>query len=249
MAEPTNHNEAGEVAPSTVDQQAPSVSEEHAPSTSEPVATDIPSANAPDPAAANPDVNANATGAKPTAEGSLADTTSQTAADKKTKSAAEDPGVGSTEKAGKKAAKPKAEGDEAPAGAKAKKEKAPAVEDKPFAEFINQDYLPALKDALAKQGLKDLDLTFAQQKIPVVGFTNEPACWQVIGRWEDGRRQFNIYFLKEDIQGQRAFSYADNGGKPSTLEPFLIDERKITLDLLILGAVQRLNAQKWLVRN
>jgi len=253
MAEPTNHNEAGEVAPSTVDQQAPSVSEENAPSTSEPVATDIPSANAPDPAAANPDVNANATGEKPTAEGSPAETTSQTAVDKKAKSAATDPGAGSTEKAAaKKAAKPKAEaeGDAAPAaGAKAKKEKAPAVEDKPFAEFINQDYLPTLKDALAKQGLKDLDLTFAQQKIPVVGFASEPACWQVIGRWEGGRRQFNVYFLKEDIQGQRAFSYADNGGKPSTLEPFLIDERKITLDLLILGTVQRLNAQKWLVRN
>ena len=251
MAEPTNHNEAGEVAPSTVDQQAPSVSEEHAPSTSEPVATDIPSANAPDPTAVNSDVNANATGEKPTAEGSRAETSSQTAADKKTKSAATDPGPGSTEKAAaKKAAKPKAEGEAAPAaGAKAKKEKAPAVEDKPFAEFINQDYLPALKDALAKQGLKDLDLTFAQQKIPVAGFTSEPPCWQVIGRWEGGRRQFNIYFLKEDIQGQRAFSYADNGGKPSTLEPFLIDERKITLDLLLLGAVQRLNAQKWLVRN
>lgn len=47
--EPTNHNEAGEVAPSTVDKQAPSVSEEHAPSTDEAVATDIPTANAPDP--------------------------------------------------------------------------------------------------------------------------------------------------------------------------------------------------------
>jgi len=55
MAEPTNHNDAGEVAP--VEKQAPSVAEEHAPSTDEAVATDIPSANAPDPTAANPEVN------------------------------------------------------------------------------------------------------------------------------------------------------------------------------------------------
>jgi hypothetical protein len=38
--------------------------------------------------------------------------------------------------------------------AAAKKEKPPAVEDKPFAEFIEQDYLPALKKALGSQGLR-----------------------------------------------------------------------------------------------
>ena len=35
----------------------------------------------------------------------------------------------------------------------------------------------------------------------------------------------------------------------STIEPFLGDERKINLDLLVFGVVQRLNAQKWLTRN
>jgi hypothetical protein len=60
MAEATNHNEAGEVAPSTVEQQAPSVAEERAPSTDSPVATDIPSANAPDPTALNPETSPNA---------------------------------------------------------------------------------------------------------------------------------------------------------------------------------------------
>jgi len=38
------------------------------------------------------------------------------------------------------------------------KEKAPAVEDKPFAEFVQQDYLPALKTAFAKQGVQNLEL-------------------------------------------------------------------------------------------
>jgi len=41
MAEPTNHNDAGEVVPSTVEKQAPCI-EEHAPSTDEVVTTEIP---------------------------------------------------------------------------------------------------------------------------------------------------------------------------------------------------------------
>lgn len=250
MAEPTNHNDAGEVAPSTVEQQAPDVSEENAPATSEAVATDIPSANAPDPSSANPDTNANATGEKPTSLGSPAETDTQTAVGEETRSASDDPGAGSTEKkAGAKKGVAKPKGDDAAPAAKAKKEKAPAVEDKPFNEFMEQHFLPTLKDALAKQDIKDLDLTFAKQKVPIPGLGDTPDCWQVIGRWDNNRRQFNVYFFKEDIQGQRAFSYATNGARPSTLEPFLIDERKITLDLMVFGVIQRLNAQKWLVRN
>ncbi|MCU0515620.1 MAG: DUF2996 domain-containing protein [Oscillatoria sp. Prado101] len=151
----------------------------------------------------------------------------------------------------KPAAKKPAEtagGEEAPAKA-AKKEKAPAVEDKPFAEFINQDYLPALKNALAKQGVSDVELGLSKQKIPVAGLNSAEECWQVIGRWNGGKRQFSIYFPKGEISGPRAFSCSDSGSKPSTIEPFLIDERKITLDLLVFGVVQRLNAQKWLARN
>ncbi|WP_216351229.1 DUF2996 domain-containing protein [Leptolyngbya sp. 'hensonii'] len=133
--------------------------------------------------------------------------------------------------------------------AAAKKEKPPALEDKPFAEFIQQDYLPALKAALEKQGIADLSLALAKQKIPVTGFAQEPECWQIVGTWEAGKRQFNLYFFKEDIQGHKAFSYTENAAKASTLESFLIDERKVTLDLMVFGIMQRLNAQKWLVRN
>ncbi|MBV9387162.1 MAG: DUF2996 domain-containing protein [Chroococcidiopsidaceae cyanobacterium CP_BM_ER_R8_30] len=221
MAEPTNHNEAGEVAPSTVEQQAPSVAEDHSPSTDSPQPTDIPSANTPDPTTANPEANPNA--APP-------DTSSN---EEKAKPAA------------KKAAPPK--GDK-PAAKAAKKEKAPTVEDKPFAEFIQQDYLPALKQTLAAQGVSDLELTFRKQKVPVIGY-NEDDCWQIVGRWQnEGWRQFNLYFEKEDIQGRKFFS-CNEGSQPSTLEPFLGDERKVTLDLMLYGAVQRLNGQKWLQRN
>lgn len=238
MAEPTNHNDAGEVAPSTVEKQAPSVAEEHAPSTDEAVATDIPSANAPEPTAANPEVNPNATGDKPSDAVSDVDESAQNKPP--AKKAAAPP------KGDKPAAK--AAGDK-PAAKAAKKEKAPAVEDKPFAEFVQQDYLPALKTAFAKQGVQNLDLTFEKQKVPIAGYNQADDCWQVKGRWQNRvMHQFNIYFPQEDIQGQRAFS-CNEGSKPSTLEPFLIDERKVTLDLMVFGVMQRLNGQKWLERN
>ncbi|CEJ42449.1 DUF2996 domain-containing protein [Umezakia ovalisporum] len=205
MAEKKNHNEAGEVAPSTVDKQAPTVAEENAPSTDEPVATTIPTANTPDPKAANPKVNPNAA-------------TAETAPPKEKKPPA------------------------------AKKEKPPAVEDKPFVEFMQQDYLPSLQTAIAQQGVPDLQLSFAKQKVPIVGFHSAEECWQVIGSWQNGQRQFNLYFPDENITGRKGFS-CNEGRKPSTLESFLIDERKITLDLLVFGLVQRLNSQKWLGRN
>lgn len=241
MAEPTNHNDAGEVAPSTVDQQAPSVAEEHAPSTDEAVATDIPTANAPDPTVANPEVNPDAAGEKSSTAASSPDDTAL--AQPEPKKIAKAP-------KGDKPAAAKAAGDKPAAAAKAaKKEKGPAVEDKPFAEFIQQDYLPALKTALAEQGVKNLDLTFEKHKVPIAGYNPVDECWQVMGRWQNGvSHQFNIYFPQEDIQGQRAFS-CNEGSKPSTLEPFLIDERKVSLDLMVFGVLQRLNGQKWLTRN
>jgi hypothetical protein len=130
-----------------------------------------------------------------------------------------------------------------------KKEKPPAVEAKPFTEFIQQDYLPTLSQALSEKGITDLQIALEQAKIPVKGFETAPACSQVIGRWDGGKRQFNIYFFEDNIQGKRAISCVDRASKSSTIESFLIDERKITLDLLVSGLVLRLNSQKWLLRN
>jgi hypothetical protein len=129
----------------------------------------------------------------------------------------------------------------------AKKPKEPALEDKPFTEFMEQHFTPALREALGKKGLENLDLVFKKAKIPLSG--NQGECWQVVGQWNRGERQFNLYFLDEDINGQKAFSYAVNGKPPSTLESFMIDERKASLDLLLLYTLQRLNGQKWLSNN
>lgn len=147
-----------------------------------------------------------------------------------------------------KAAKEDAAPPKAEKPAAAKKEKAPAVEDKPFVEFIQQDYLPAVQKAIAQQGIQDLQVSFAKQKIGIRGFESPEEWWQVIGSWQNGLFNFNLYFPEEDIQGKKGFSCSE-GKKPSTLESFLIDERRITLDLLVFGLVQRLNGQKWLGRN
>ena len=85
--------------------------------------------------------------------------------------------------------------------------------------------------------------------IPMAGLADQKEYWQVIGHWQPGQRQFNLYFLDENIKGKKAFSCTTNGEKPSTIESFMIDERKVTLDLMVLYTLQRLNGQKWLTRN
>jgi hypothetical protein len=133
--------------------------------------------------------------------------------------------------------------------AKAKKAKPPKLEDKPFSEFIQEYYLPALKEAMTAEGIEDVALTFVQQGLSIKGTNSNEPCWQVIGKWGNGDRQFNIYFPDEDISGQKAFSSTTYGNQPSTLESFMIDEKRVNLELLILYTIQRLNAQKWLTRN
>ncbi|MEB3885711.1 DUF2996 domain-containing protein [Lyngbya sp. CCY1209] len=132
--------------------------------------------------------------------------------------------------------------------AKAKKEKPPAVEDKPFPEFMEGHYVPALQTALQEQGIEDLQLQFVNGKFPP-SLKIAEECPQVKGSWLGGRRQFTVYFPGEDIKGPKFFSWAADGTQPSSIEGFLGDERRINLDLLVFGVVQRLNAQKWLALN
>lgn len=130
--------------------------------------------------------------------------------------------------------------------AKAKKEKPPALEDKPFADFMQQDFIPAIQSSLTAQGWSDLQLQFIKAPVSVSGIFGVPDCWQIIAQAQQGKRQFNLYFFEENIQGQRGFSCTSNGGRTSSIESFLIDERKMTLDLLMFGLMKRLNAQQWL---
>ncbi|MFQ4137916.1 DUF2996 domain-containing protein [Nodosilinea sp. PGN35] len=165
-------------------------------------------------------------------------------------------------------AAPKAEaGAEAKAAPKAapKKEKPPALEDKPFTEFIEQHFIPTLKSALKEKGIDDIQLTLDQRPLGVFGVSDSEPYWHVKGEWQPdvgvrdgslseqaspgGNRQFNIAFTKDSISSPKLFYFADRGAQPSTIEQFMGDERKITLDLLVLFTLRRLNGQKWLARN
>ncbi|QQE64239.1 hypothetical protein GFS31_09190 [Leptolyngbya sp. BL0902] len=139
--------------------------------------------------------------------------------------------------------------DAKPAAKAPKKEKPPALEDKPFTEFIQQHFLPSLEAALKDKGMGDVTLSFAQQPLTVFGITDGEAYWQVKGQWLGDSRQFTIAFTKDSISSPKLFYLADGGSEPSTIEQFMGDERKITLDLMVLYTLQRLNGQKWLVRN
>jgi len=149
-----------------------------------------------------------------------------------------------TEAKSEREPKPAAEAGEKKA---VKKEKPPALEDKPFLDFINQDFLPALKQMLAKAGIPNTDIQFEKRRLPIAAL-GDGECWQVIGHIQGGR-QFTIIFSKEDIQAAKFYTWADSGSQPSMIESFMIDERKVNLDLLLLYTVQRLNGQKWLVMN
>ncbi|MGK7933318.1 MAG: DUF2996 domain-containing protein [Microcystaceae cyanobacterium] len=142
-----------------------------------------------------------------------------------------------------------AEETKVPPKARAKKPKPPAPEDKPFKEFMEQVFVPKLKETLANAGFPQIDLSFTEQPIAVKGVDATQSYWQVVGKWAEKQRQFNLYFLEEDIKKQKAFSYTVDGGKASTLESFMIDERKVTCDLMVLYTLQRLNGQKWLTGN
>ena len=155
------------------------------------------------------------------------------------------------DKAPAKAASKPAEKKEAPAKKPAAKKKAkpPKLEDKPFNEFMKEHYLPELEKVLAEQGIEDLPLSFVKEPVAVGGLPGAGLCSQVVGNWFGGDREFRVYFPKDDIKSIKTFSYAEVGSSSSILESFLIDERKVTLDLLVSGVVLRLQAQKWIGRN
>ncbi|MCX5968253.1 MAG: DUF2996 domain-containing protein [Cyanobacteria bacterium] len=132
----------------------------------------------------------------------------------------------------------------AAAPAAAVKAKPPALEDRPFEEFVPQLLLPALSREVEAYGGPAPVLSFEQGPMPVVG----SPCWMVLGALP-GERRFWLCFTAADISAAKTLAVSEGGGTPSLLESFLIDERKITLALIVSRLVQRLNGQKWLGPN
>ncbi len=141
-----------------------------------------------------------------------------------------------------KSAPQSAPAEEAPKAAP--KAKAPTLEDKPFAAYIPQDLLPALVKECQAYGGSAPVLSFEEGPMPVVGVP----CWMVKGVLPNDRR-FWLCFTAPELEAAKMIALAEAGAQPSLLESFLIDEKKMTLSLLVSRLVQRLNGQKWLGPN
>ena len=132
----------------------------------------------------------------------------------------------------------------AASGSAAAKAKPPAPEDQPFETFVPQLLLPALAKEVQSYGGPAPELAFLQGPMPVVG----SECWMVTGELP-GERRFWLCFTQPDIASAKTIAVAEAGANPSLLESFLIDEKKMSLALLVSRLVQRLNGQKWLGPN
>ena len=122
--------------------------------------------------------------------------------------------------------------------------KPPKLEDKPFDEFIIDHLIPGLKKAITDKGSVVNEINFIQGNRPVVG----GSCWMVHCKLEDDRK-FWLCFNKKEITSDKTILLAESNSEPSTVESFLIDEKKTTLALLISRVLQRLNGQKWFGSN
>ncbi|KAH7291853.1 hypothetical protein KP509_29G038500 [Ceratopteris richardii] len=124
------------------------------------------------------------------------------------------------------AAVPKA----APAAKPAKK-----VE-KPYPEVITEDVIPQVVSELQKQeGVSDISIGFQDNQMEG-SFIKNGILYT-----------FWAFFPDGTLQGNRGFSISSHGAPPSTVEPFLIDEKKITAELLVFWTLKRLAAQKIII--
>ncbi len=117
-------------------------------------------------------------------------------------------------------------------------------EQKPFEEFVIDHLIPTLEQSLQMSGRDVNKIELKQDERPVVG----GQCWQVYCQM-DTYKKFWLTFNSNNISSIKNFALSEDGTEPGLLESFLIDEKKITLALLVSRVLQRLNGQKWLGAN
>ena len=113
------------------------------------------------------------------------------------------------------------------------------IEKKPFQEFINMHLIPALKDEINQRGLEINEVNLTNTNRPIAG----DKCWVISCEIKD---TFNFWlsFERDDISSLKSISLSKPNQEPSIIESFLIDEKRITLKLIISRVLQRLNGQK-----
>ena len=115
------------------------------------------------------------------------------------------------------------------------------IEKKPFQEFINFHLIPALVEEINQRGLGINYINLKNTNRPIAG----DKCW-VINCEIKETCSFWLSFEKEDISSLKSISLSKPNQEPSIIESFLIDEKRITLKLIISRILQRLNGQKLL---
>ena len=113
------------------------------------------------------------------------------------------------------------------------------IEKKPFQEFINIHLIPAFIEEINQRGLEIININLKNTNRPIAG----DKCWVINCEIKD-TCIFWLCFEKEDISSLKSISLSKPNQKPSIIESFLIDEKRITLKLIISRIMQRLNGQK-----
>ena len=113
------------------------------------------------------------------------------------------------------------------------------VEKKPFQEFINMHLIPSLTEEINQRGLEINNINLTNSNRPIAG----DKCWVINCEIKD-TCNFWLSFEKDDISSLKSISLSKPNQKPSIIESFLIDEKRITLKLIISRVLQRLNGQK-----
>ncbi|KAI3678618.1 hypothetical protein L6452_37917 [Arctium lappa] len=137
---------------------------------------------------------------------------------------------GSSAPAAAAAAAAAKEEDAAPAKPKPKPPaKAPA---KALPEMMEEDVIPSLRSILETQeDISELQLFFEDNKL-------EGSFWK-----KGTPYSFWAFFPDGNITGPKGFSLSSYGSTASNVEPFLVDEKKVTAKLLVFWVEKRLAAQ------
>jgi len=113
------------------------------------------------------------------------------------------------------------------------------IEKKPFDEFINTYLIPSLSEEFNKRGFEINEINLRNTYRPIAG----DKCWIIYCEIKD-TCNFWLSFESDDISSPKSISLSKINQNPSILESFLIDEKRITLKLIISRILQRLNGQK-----
>ena len=122
---------------------------------------------------------------------------------------------------------------------KLKQKKELPIEKKPFKDFINDHLIPSLVEEFKQRGLEIENINLKNTFRPIAG----DKCWVLFCEIKN-TCNFWLSFEKEDITSLKSISLCKSSQNPSVIESFLIDEKRITLLLIISRILQRLNGQK-----